>query len=171
MVVRGSFLIMRKYKEKKVNTLKPSVDLQQELGDELYAALTHPDNTGAVRELAEKLVGILPTAMTIGKRCVDILSFFKGKETSVPGQTMVDRATEMSAHNGKEEYDYLLERQDEIPAALRGKVVFVFTDYRHPDDPERVAYVFWSGDRWVRGWGWFGRGFNGRYRVLRSKSA
>ena len=155
-----------------MDTLRSAGHLQRELGDELFEALVSSDNTAAVREFAAKLAGILPTAMTIGNRSYDILAILReGDGKSVLGTAMVERAIEMSAHNGKGECCHLLEYQAEIPVALRGKVAFIFTDYRHPDDPEDVAYVDWSGDRWVQCWYWLDSDFHGICRVLRRKFA
>lgn len=113
----------------------------------------------------------LPTEMTIDGRTYEILSFLKGDEKSVPGDTMVERAKEMNAHLGKEDCEHLLAHQDEIPAALRGKVAFVFPDMRYPVGRECVAYVRWRGDRWYQYWGWLDVGWDDGARVLRRKAA
>lgn len=111
-----------------------------------------------------------PTKMTLGGRTYDILSLLKGDEKLFQRDVMVTRAKEMNAHQGKEEYEHILKHQDEIPAALRGKVDFVFTDDRRMDNhPNRVCFVCWGGDRWVYGWELFHPDFAGRYRVLRRK--
>ena len=108
--------------------------------------------------------------MTVGDRTYDILGFLRGDEESVVGHTMVDRSKETNANLGKEDGEHILKHQDEIPVALRGKVVFVFPDWRHPDDPEFAFYVYWGGDRWVQVWGWLGRGdCDGHDRLLRRK--
>ncbi len=155
-----------------MDTLHSAAHLQREIGDELFAALINSDNTAAVREFAATLIkSILPTTMTLGGVTYDILSFLRGDEKSVVGQNMVERAKEMQAHLGKEDREHVLAHQDEIPIALRGKVVFVFTDDRHPAYPERVYYVYWDGGRWVEDWSWLGREWIDVHRVLRRKSA
>ena len=114
--------------------------------------------------------GVLPTEMTIAGRTYDILGFLKEEDGgSVVGSTMVERAKEMQANLGQEDGQYLLDHQEEIPEALRGKVVFVFPDWPHPDDPARVACVYWGGDRWLQRWYWLGLDFRGRCRLLRRK--
>ena len=146
--------------------------LEEQLGEARWQALINSANTGKVKEFCDPLPECaLPTTMTIGGRAYDILSFLRGDEKSVPGNTMVERAKEMTAHLGKEEREHLLKHQDEIPVALRGNMVFVFTDDRLPARPEYVYYVFWNDDRWVAHWGWLGDDWDGYCRVLRRKSA
>ena len=149
-----------------MDTLRSVAHLQRELGDDLFNVLVSSDNTEAVRQFAQKLVG---TTMTIGDRTYDILGFLRGDEKYVKGDVMVARVVEMGANLGKEDGQYLLDHQDEIPVALRGKVVFVFTDWRHPGSSEGVYYVYWDDDRWVRYWRWLARDFRGYCRVLRRK--
>lgn len=112
---------------------------------------------------------MLPTTMTIAGRTYDILGFLQGDEKSVVGHTMVDRAKELNANLGEDDGRHILEHQADIPVALRGKVAFVFTDWRHPDDSERVYYVYWDDDRWVEHWDWLSDDFHGHCRVLRRK--
>ena len=152
-----------------MDTLRSTAHLQKELGNDLFNVLISSDNTAAVREFAAKLAGILPTTVTIVGRTYDILGLLREGEDYVKGDTMVTRAKEMTADLGQDEGEYLLAHQDEIPAALRGKAAFVFTAWRHPDDSGSVAYVCWSGDRWVQGWGWLSSDFSGGCRVLRRK--
>ena len=146
--------------------------LQREIGDELFAALVSSDHTETVRKFATTLVkSVLPIEMTIGGRTYEILSFLRGDEKFVVGHIMVERAKEMNAHLGKDDYDHLLKHQEEIPVALRGKVYFVFTDYRRPGCSGRVCDVCWAGGRWVQDRYWLGLDWNDRGRVLRRKSA
>jgi hypothetical protein len=153
-----------------IDMLLSAARLRRELGEELFTALVSSNNTAAVRELAEKLVkAALPTEMTVGGRSYDILGILEGEEKSVLGHTMVGRAKEKRAHNGRKERGHLLKHQTEIPAALRGKVVFVFTDDRHPADLEYVYCVCWDGGRWVESWGWLGIHWGDHVRVLRRK--
>ena len=128
--------------------------LVEQLGDDRFAALIDSGNTGKVKEFCGQLLkDALPTTMTIADRTYDILGFLKEEDGgSVVGTTMVVRAKEMSAHLGEDDGQHLLDHQEDIPIALRGKVVFVFTDWRHPDDSGDVAFVRWGGARWVRRW-------------------
>ncbi|MFH1946935.1 MAG: hypothetical protein ABIJ23_02135 [Candidatus Magasanikbacteria bacterium] len=153
-----------------MDTHRSTAHLQREIGDELFDALVSSDNTERVRQFAKTLVAdAIPIEMTIGGRTYDLLGFLKGNEKSVKGDTMVIRAKEMNANLGKEEGEHLLKHQDEIPVALRGKIVFVFTDWRLPGVPVRVAYVYWDDDGWVQGWHWLGLDWYGLVRVLRRK--
>ncbi|MAF14074.1 MAG: hypothetical protein CMI53_04265 [Parcubacteria group bacterium] len=111
----------------------------------------------------------LPAEMTIGDRTYEILGFLRGDEKSVPGSVMVERAKEMQANLGQDDGQYLLDHQEEIPQALRGKVVFVFPDWRRPGDPGCVACVDWRGNRWVQDWYWLDCVWYDIDRVLRRK--
>jgi len=146
--------------------------LVEQLGDERFQALISSNNTGKVKEFCDTLVkDAIPIEMTIGGRTYDLLGFLKGNEKSVKGDTMVERAKEMNANLGQDDGQHLLDNQQDIPAALRGKVVFVFTDWRRPGGPGRVACVYWDEDsqRWVQDWDWLGCVWGGRDRVLRRK--
>src|SRR3989344_693600 len=120
----------------------------------------------ALQKIAE---GTLPVEMTVGGSTYEILDFLRGDEKSVDGSTMVARAKEMDANYSQDDGQHLLEHQEEIPEALRGKVAFVFTDWRNTDDPGDVACVGWDGGRWVRRWFWLVCDFDDGARVLRRK--
>lgn len=130
--------------------------------------LSHPNLSPRLKALFAELSAD-NEVITVGGRTYDMLSFLRGDEKSVVGHTMVDRAKEMSAHQGKEDFDHLLKHQSDIPVALRGKVVFVFTDYCHPDCSGSAYYVYWDGDRWVQYWYWLGYDWYDDCRVLRRK--
>lgn len=145
--------------------------LLEQLGDERFAALIDSGNTGKVKEFCDALVkDALPSEMTVGGRTYDILGFHRGEEY-VKGDLMVSRAKEMNAHLGQNDGQHLLDNQQDIPAALRGKVAFVFTDWRHPDDPGNVYYVCWheGSERWVKDWSWLDSDWHDDCRVLRRK--
>ncbi len=128
------------------------------------------DGALIVRQPAKAAEPALPTEMTIAGRVYEILSFLREEDGgSVRGDTMVSRAKEMNANLGKEDCEFLLAHKDEIPAALRGKVVFIFPDLRRPGGREGVAFLGWDVDGWVVGFRWIGRGWNGRDRLLRRK--
>ncbi len=154
-----------------MDTLRSVAHLQKELGDDLFNAVVSSDNTAVVREFAKTLANVLPTTMTLGGRVYDLLGFLRGDEKSVRSTTMVERVKEMNANLGQDDGQHLLDHQDEIPVVLRGKVVFVFTDWRHPGVSEHVACVVWGGDsrRWVQDWNWLVYGWGGNGRVLRRK--
>jgi len=150
-----------------MDTLKSAAHLRRELGEDLFSALVSSDNTAAVREFAKTLMkNALPTTMTLGGRTYEILGFLRGDETSVGGSVMVGRAGELNANLGKDDCEHVLAHQSEIPAALRGKVAFVFPDWRHPGDLERVACVCWYDDRWIQYWAWLDDDWHDDGRVL-----
>ena len=154
-----------------MDTLHSVAHLQREIGDEAFSTLISSDNTEAVRQFAQGLVEkALFKEMTVGGRTYDILGFLKGDEKLVIGQVMVDRAKEMNANLGQDDGEHILKHQDEIPVALRGKVTFVFTDWRHPDNPGLVYSVCWNGGQWVRYWNWLDDDYwGGNSRLLRRK--
>lgn len=90
---------------------------------------------------------------------------------AVSGPIMLERAKEANATSGKKECEDFLAHananENGIPAELRGKVTFVFVDWRHPDNPEYVALVYWFGDRWVQDWGWLDYAWLGHDRPVR----
>jgi len=155
-----------------MSDLRAMAHLQEQLGNERFQALISSGNTGKVKAFCDELIkAAIPTVMTIDGVTYDILGFLKGDEKSVHGTVMVGRAKEMNANLGRDDGQRLLDHQDEIPVALRGKVVFVFTDWRNPDNSEDVCCVFWSGDSrcWVRFWVWLGFDRDGSCRLLRRK--
>ena len=144
----------------------------EQLGDERFAALIDSANTGKVKDFCDQLLkDAIPTSMTIGDRTYDILGFLRGNETSVGGHTMVERAKEMNAHHGEDDGQYLLDNQQDIPEILRGKVIFVFTDWRPLGFPEAFYGVDWDWDsrQWVQRWFWLIDRWVDRVRVLRRK--
>ena len=153
-----------------MSDFRAAAHLAEQLGDERFQALISSDNTGKVKDFCDELIlASLPTTMTVGGRTYDLLGFLRKNEESVRGPVMVERAKEMNANLGKEECAHLLGHQGDIPFALRGKVVFVFTDLRRPGFPKSVACVYWIGGCWVQCWDWLGIVWNGNVRILRRK--
>jgi len=89
----------------------------------------------------------------------------------VNGLTMLERAKEANAVSGKAECEDFLAHananESEILAGLRGKVVFVFAGWWHPNGFERVAIVYWDGGRWIQYWGWLCYSWDERRRPVR----
>ena len=139
-----------------------------ECREQVRLAQDHPAAPSVT--MAAGTEAILPTEITVGERTYEILPILRDKEESVTGDLMVARAKEANAHLGKEDGEYLLTHQDEIPVSLRSKMVFVFTNWPRPDNPGHVYYVFWYGGRWVESWCWLDDDWDGCYRVLRRKS-
>lgn len=124
-----------------------------------------------LRELAHlQDKDFLPTQMTPGERIYDILDFLEVGEMFVVGHTMVKRAKEMNANLGKEDGEYILKHQNDIPVALREKVVFIFSDWHPSGFPWDACFVCWLGGEWIRRWYSLGGGGWGCYdRLLRRK--
>ena len=151
--------------------LRELAHLREQLGEEMFQTLISSDNTGKVKDFCDGLIkNVMPTEMTIDDHIYDILHFLKGGEKSIVGHIMVNRAKKMNANLGEDDGQYLLEHQQDIPVALRGKVIFVFPDWRRPGNPEHACYVYWNVGRWVQDWGWLDDGdWNGHDRLLRRK--
>lgn len=113
---------------------------------------------------------VLPTEMVIAGRVYEILAFHKDGEDCIGGNTIVERAKSMDANLGEDDGQWLLKYQDQIPVALRGKVGFVFTDWRQPDDSSYVADISWRGGHWIHLRGWLNGGvWDDSYRILRRR--
>jgi hypothetical protein len=114
----------------------------------------------------------LPSEMTVDGRTYEIIGFLKEREECVRSSTMVKRAKEMKAYLGEEDGQHILDRQDEIPAVLQGKVIFVLPHWRHSDSGRRyVACLYWRGNRWCLDWDWLGSDWYDLCRLLRRKAA
>ena len=157
-----------------MDLFKKVLSFFEDLGSEYFSALLDESNRGKVKEFCKTLVitksqtsESLPIEMKVGDRTYEILGFLKEGEKNVVGHEMVKRAKEMNAHLGQDDGQYLLDHQQDIPVALRGNVIFIFTDCRHPDNSDYVYGVCWVGDRWIRDWSWLGYGVY--FRVLRRK--
>jgi hypothetical protein len=105
--------------------------------------------------------------ITLSGRTYELLSFFKGNEKS--GDVMVAHAEKMNANLGEEDAEWFLKHQAEIPVALRQGVIIVFTGWREPGGPGRVARVDWNGGRWVQSWCWLGWNWDSKSRLPRRK--
>jgi len=110
--------------------------------------------------------------LTIGGRVYEPLSVLRGGEKKVHGPVVVERAKEMHANFGKEEGEHLLKHQGDIPVELRNSVVFVFVDWRHPKEFEKVCCISWSKNLqcWTKDWIWLDDSWLGVCRVLRRVS-
>ena len=113
------------------------------------------------------LLNDLPTTMTLGGKTYEILRFTQ-KDKKVDGWEMKKRAKKMGANLGEIDGRHILNHQDEIPVALRGKVLFVFPDWRcdvlfgHP-----MTFIYWVNGCWIENWIPGTNDFFGGFRVLR----
>jgi len=149
--------------------LQAIVCLWKQLGEERFSILVSLENRSKVKEFCDQILKeTLTPTMTVGDRTYKILSFSRKDEGSMNGYTMVERAKEMSAHLGKDDGEYLLEHQLDIPVALRRNVIFVFTDWRCSSDSDLVQCVWWNGNSWKCYWYRLDCLWNGFFvRVLR----
>lgn len=97
----------------------------------------------------------------------ELYDFLKPGEDYVKGDVMLERAGKNIA--AKEDVDWLLKHQNEIPKEWRR--FYLLTNWRHPDSPENVCCVYWGDGRWVADWGWLGVDWYGLCRVLRRVSS
>ena len=86
--------------------------------------------------------------MTLFERTYEILKVCKEGETSVSGEVILERAAEMRADIGDKEGIYVLLNWHEIPRELEYKVVFLFPDWRNPNDPDSILYIYTDGHQW-----------------------
>lgn len=96
--------------------------------------------------------------------------FLNDGESSVVGEVMAQRAVTLDASYGQEDAEWLLERQDMIPAELRNYyLVFPATKWRSPVGDRDVPCLDFDGDRWYLSFGWLGSGFGGGGRLVRPR--
>lgn len=74
----------------------------------------------------------------------------------IRGKEILDRTKKANATLGEEDGEWFIENQDDIPIELRGKVVFVFTEWRDRNDSRKIHLVIWSNGRWTAYWRWLG---------------
>ena len=143
--------------------------LMEHLGDERFQALVDSTNTERVKELCDDLLKSPPPAiMTLG-RTYEILSFLKDGEGVVESAVMVERVKELGIDFGKEDCEYLIAHQAEIPIAFRGKINFIFPNWRNPSLSDYVALVRWNDSCWVLVWPRLVSDWSDRTRLLRRK--
>ena len=125
----------------------------------------------------------IPTIMAVGNRTYEILPFLQEGEivnASEIRDAVVSRVKGMNANLGKDDARFILKHQDKIPAILRGKVVFVFTDWPALNGLYIHCIQYgggptWRGtccDAWLiteKSWGWQSNNIHGVARVLRRK--
>ncbi len=114
------------------------------------------------------LENVKPSKLNI--KNLEIVSFLNSDETSINGKVIRDRAIERNANFCLEDAKYLLEHQSEIPLEFRGKyIVFTATLFRDPSGYIHMAYIDFRGGRWDLYFHWIDGGWEGRYRLVRSK--
>jgi hypothetical protein len=85
----------------------------------------------------------------------------------VSGKEMLEKADKLGITSGKEDADYLLAHQDQIPEEWR-KYYLIFPKYLQDDDGYgHVAFFYWYGERWVLDFRWLGIDFSSDDRFVR----
>lgn len=117
--------------------------------DNLSNVLASSSNTRVVGQFVQGLgEKALPTEMTVGGRIYDLVSLKTGEKS------IVDNTREKNANPKKDDGDYILKHQQDIPVALRGNVIFVFSNWCSAESWKNSDYCFWQVERWVRCWAW-----------------
>lgn len=107
--------------------------------------------------------------LTLGEREYELVPFLESGKILVSGDEMVHRADKLDANSGEEDGRFILQYQVEIPAELREKIAMVFTAWRDPGNPRRVAYSCWDVRQWVQGWCTIDIHWVGRNRLVRRR--
>ena len=102
----------------------------------------------------------LPSKITLGKgtgheRTYDIISFFKKGEREISRFEMDKRIKALNVSLGREDRQYILRYQREIPFELRWNAFFLFNREKHPEDEALVAFVLWDKYDWICLWARF----------------
>jgi hypothetical protein len=85
----------------------------------------------------------------------------------VSGKEMLEKADKLGITSGKEDADYLLAHQDEIPEEWR-KYYLIFPEYLQDGDGSgSVACFGWNGERWVLYFDWLDGDFDSDGRFVR----
>ena len=91
-----------------------------------------------------KINNSLPTEMKIGDRIYEVLRFLNEGENYLESRGHLrERAKELNAHLGKEDGQYLLEHQEDIPIEFQKEgFAFLFTNWHGwPSKVHRVAWL------------------------------
>ena len=100
-----------------------------------------------------------PEGVTVAD--LDVKKFLCRDEKYISGEELQKRVRGLGAKNlGLHTAEYLLEHQDEMLMAWRGKyLVFLGTELRDSDGRRRVPLLYWDGRRWSLIFLWLGRRF------------
>ncbi len=105
---------------------------------------------------------------TIHNRTYELVAFLKAGESSVSGDTMVERAKEINADLGEEDGAFILKHREEIPSQWQG-IYLVFTAWHLDSRLRHVAFLDWGGGHWYQDWRWLGEGWSCHVRLVRRK--
>lgn len=114
-----------------------------------------------------------------GEIILQLVAFLKEGESSVPGETMLERAEEMEnfvgQHHvrrplaGQSHAERLLDQTRSIPKEWREFVlIFAGTVWCSPwGDRLEVPSLYWDGAKWILRFCWLDKDFRSRYRLVR----
>lgn len=105
---------------------------------------------------------------TVNLELVEFLVRARG-EMAVIGDEMKSRSKDLNAHHGQRLAEILIRNQVQIPKEWRQfYLAFPGTVWqRHDDQRFIIPYLGWFEGKWVLYFGWLGRGWNDRVRLVR----
>ena len=104
------------------------------------------------------------SAVAAPKRRWELVAFLEEGESPITAQELAKRARELRANDTRQDAEYLLTNQEEIPAEARD-LVLVFPGWRVPDG--FVAGLSWYGERWGHDFDWVECDFGSDDRLVR----
>ncbi len=115
------------------------------IGKERFDFLNDPRNYEAIKRFIDEKLGRLD----VGDRSYKFLSLFLNEDfVSAFKYCTEEWIDKIASYSGKDDGKYILQNQRDISDYLRGKVTFVFINWHHPNDLNKIIGVSWSGSRW-----------------------
>jgi len=156
---------MFRKKSKNSGGLRSLAHLWEQIGVARQRVLTDPQNTGRLKVFLDALSEekIMREGIQIGDRVYEAIPVLRPEERPIRGQLMVKRAMEVGACLDEKDGQYILDRQNEIPPILRGKMWFVFPLWSIFGYSGEATYFSWDRFHWIGSGetidGWWGKGF------------
>lgn len=144
---------------------------RDQLPSELLAADLIPeyeDEAGKKRKW-EVVEDVAPSQFEV--KDLEYVSFLEPDDPGyVNGEVVRARAVVLKANYGLVDGKRILERQNEIPVDMRGKVIVLpGTLLRDRRGNLVIGFLRWDGVRWVLSFGWVDFDFDDNYRLPRGK--
>lgn len=101
---------------------------------------------------------------------LELVEFLERREgIAIVGDEMKKRSKDLKAHHGQKLAELLLRNQSQIPKEWRQfNLAFPGTVWQKQDDHRLIIpYLSWFEGQWVLYFGWLGRGWNDRVRLVR----
>ena len=102
----------------------------------------------------------------VGYRIYKIIYFIKENNGRVKSQFVIERAELLGANSDKEDCEYILDRQREIPVELLQKSTIIFTNYHNPFNMD-FAFLTWHNNLLIRKWSANSDSFDSQACVVR----